>query len=330
VGSRRDVDRLAVTLAGAGTTSGAGEPGYDALPVLDALGLPHAWHALERDAGTLSRITPATVRAACAQVIDGVVLGLNLPLNEPDPPLFGRRPLRHEIFTVDRNTLDDRLDDFYPQASSQWDGLRHVRAREHGFFSGVTDGFEPGSGPLGIDAWSDGIVTRGVLLDIVGLRERQRRGYDPLAGEMIDADDLRNAAADQGVELARGDVLIVRTGWIAAYRRLAPDARVAMAQRVTASGLAGSEDVARFLWDAELAAIAADNPALEQTPGDPAVGSLHRRLIPMLGFVIGELLDVERLAELSRGDGRWEFLFVAVPLNLPGGIGSPANAVAIR
>jgi kynurenine formamidase len=319
-----------MTVSNAGRPGVSREPAYDALPLVDGLGLRHAWHTLERDAGTLARIAPSTVLTAAGLVVDGTVVGLNLPLTEPDPPLFGRRPLRHEIFTVDRNTLDDRLDDFYPQASSQWDGLRHVRAREYGFFSGITEGFDPGAGPLGIDAWSDGIVSRGVLLDIVGLRERQGRNYDPLAGEAIDADDLRSAVSDQGVELRRGDVLILRTGWIEAYRRLAPEARAAMAERVTASGLAGSDDVARFLWDAELAAVAADNPALEQTPGDPAVGSLHRRLIPLLGFVVGELLDLEQLAALSRLDGRWEFLFVAVPLNLPGGVGSPANAVAIR
>lgn len=51
-----------------------------------------------------------------------------------------------------------------------------------------------------------------------------------------------------------------------------------------------------FLWDAGLAALACDNPALEVAPGDPSIGSLHRRLIPLLGFAIGELLDFEELA----------------------------------
>ena len=50
----------------------------------------------------------------------------------------------------------------------------------------------------------------------------------------------------------------------------------------------------------------------------------------MLGFAVCELLDLERLAGLCAADDRWDFLFVAVPLNMPGGIGSPANALAIR
>jgi kynurenine formamidase len=309
---------------------GVGTKLFDDLPVVEGLGLRHAWDELDRDLGTLSRITRATVARAVASVRDGMTLGLNLPLTEPSPPLFSREPMQHEIFAVDRNTLDDRLDSFYPQASSQWDGLRHVRAREHGFFGGVTADFAPGPGPLGIEAWSNGIVGRGVLLDIVRLREQQGRPYDALGAEAIEASDLADAAAAQGVELSAGDILCIRTGWIEAYRGLAAQQRVEMSAHPRISGLAGSEAVARLLWDSGAAAVGADNPTLEVAPGDRAVGSLHRRLIPLLGFAVAELLDLGELAALSAADRRWDFLFVAVPLNLPGGVGSPANAVAIR
>lgn len=306
-------------------------PGYDELPVIEKLGMPHAWDVLERDLGTLDRSSPAQVVDAAGLVRDGEVLGLNLPLTEIAPPLFDRDPVRQEIFATDRNTLDDRLDSFYPQGSTQWDGLRHVRAREFGFFGGVTDGFGPGDDRLGIGHWaSRGIVGRGVLLDVLAHRERAGAGYDPLGAEPIEAEELRDVAAGQGVELRRGDVLCVRTGWIRAYRQLDQPGRDAQAREARASGLAGSEDVARWLWDSGAIAVAADNPTLEVAPGDPEVGSLHRRLIPLLGFVIGELLDFERLAPLCGADSRWDFMFVAMPLNLPGGVGSPANAMAIR
>jgi kynurenine formamidase len=304
---------------------------FDALPVLEALGLRHAWNALDHDLGTLHKMSEQTVQAALTSARSGTVVNLNLPVTEPDPPLFGRSPVEHEVFSSDRNTLDDRLDAFYPQSSSQWDGLRHVRAREHGFFGGWTDEFPAGGGALGIEHWAEhGIVGRGVLLDVVAHRRREGRDYDPLAGETIHADELRDIVVAQRIDLRPGDVLCVRTGWIEAYRALEAEARVAIAQSVRVSGLAGSEDVARFLWDSHAAAVAADNPTLEVAPGDAAVGSLHRRLIPMLGFAISELLDLERLAGLCAADGRWDFLFVAVPLNVPGGISSPANAVAIR
>jgi hypothetical protein len=64
-------------------------------------------------------------------------------------------------------------------------------------------------------------------------------------------------------------------------------------------------------------------------PSDPAQGSLHRRLIPHLGFAIGELFDFAPLARVCQREGRYEFLFTGVPLNLTGAVGSPANAVAI-
>ena len=87
--------------------------------------------------------------------------------------------------------------------------------------------------------------------------------------------------------------------------------------------------MARLLWNWHVAALACDNPAVEVAPGDPAVGSLHNRLLPLLGFAFGEMLDFSRLAEALKAQGRWTFMFTAVPLNLPGGVGSPANAVAI-
>jgi kynurenine formamidase len=312
-------------------SSAADAPRFDELPVIEKLGMRHAWSVLERDLGTLDRTTHESVVAAAGLVRDGTVLALSLSLDELDPPLFGRERARHEIFAADRNTLDDRIDAFYPQGSSQWDGLRHVRAREFGFFGGLDDDFEGGAGGLGIEHWARrGIVGRGVLLDVVEHRRRLGDAYDPLGAEPIEADELRAILDSHDLQTRQGDVLCVRTGWIDAYRRLDVDARKAMAGDVRASGLAGSEDMARLLWDSGAIAVAADNPTLEVAPGDPAVGSLHRRLIPLLGFVIGELLDLDALAALCARDSRWEFMFVAAPLNLPGGVGSPANAVAIR
>lgn len=304
---------------------------YDDLPVNEALGLPHAWDVLDHDLGTVQRMTPETVKTATANVRDGVVVPLNLPVDEPDPPLFGREPIQHQIYALSRNDTDDRIDAFFPQASSQWDGLRHVRAREHGFFGGVTEDPQPGAGPLGIERWAEtGIVGRGVLLDIPAHFDAEGRDYDPLRGDAIQAEDLEAALARQGSDLRPGDVLCLRTGWIAAFRALPRDEREAFAKAPTISGLAGSEANARLLWDAGLVALAADNPPIEVAPGDPAVGSLHRRLIPMLGFALSELLDLERLAALCAADGRYAFLFTAAPMNLPGGVGSPANAIAIR
>jgi hypothetical protein len=306
-------------------------PAYDELPRIEKLDMPHAWDVLDHDLGTLDRSGPEQIRAAAELVRDGTVIPLNLPLNEPDPPLFGRDPIRQEMFATDRNTLDDRFDAFYPQGSTQWDGLRHVRAREFGFFGGITDEFGEGDPRLGIEHFArHGIVGRGILLDLVAHRRRRGEDYDPLGSVAIEAAELEAIVADQGTRLRQGDVLCLRTGWIDAYRELDPAGRAEMATDARASGLAGSDAVARFLWDSGAIAVAADNPTLEVAPGDAAVGSLHRRLIPLLGFVVGELLDFGSLAAAAADDSRWDFMFVSIPLYLPGGVGSPANAMAIR
>ena len=85
------------------------------------------------------------------------------------------------------------------------------------------------------------------------------------------------------------------------------------------AGLHADEAMARTIWNAHPAALCCDNPAVEVVPGDPAVGSLHRRLLPTLGTALGEMFDLDELAAACRADGRCTFFFVAAPLNLPGG-----------
>lgn len=304
-------------------------PAYDDLPLLPGLDLPHAWDVLDHDLGSLSFIDNALRAAAATEVLLGESIALNLPLTELDPPLFGRARLAHTVIGVGRNTREDVLDGFNPQSSSQWDGLRHVRAREHGFFGGTVD-LDADPGPLGMQHWArQGIMARGVLLDLARWFAEQGRPLDPFAGTEITAADLDACSADRGVELVAGDILCLRTGWVTGYRGLAAGRRADPALGAAFAGLRADAAMARFVWDHRLAAVCADNPALESAPGDPAVGSLHRRLIPMLGTAVAELLDLDTLAQRCAELGRTTFLFVAVPLPLIGGVSSPSNALAV-
>jgi kynurenine formamidase len=305
------------------------EPAYDELPELGDLGVRHAWDVLPAPLGTLSRLAPEEVVRAAGLVRTGEVFPLNLGLDTFDPPLFGRAATAHTVFPHDRNTFEDTLEAFNPQASSQWDGLGHVRAREHGWFGGRTDQ-ERAATELGIHHWAaHGIVGRGVLLDVAAHRERTGTPYDPFGNQPVTADDLATIAGDTGVELRRGDVLVLRFGWTAEYRRrLAAGDDMPSAVRSWA-GLSGSESTARFLWDNGIAAVAVDNPAVERGPGAKEDGSLHRRLIPALGFALAELLDLEALAAACAAQDRADFLFVGVPLPIAGGVSSPSNAVAL-
>jgi len=309
-------------------------PAYDDLPVIERAGMSHSWGVFgpDDDVGTLNLLSDETVVDALSEVDSGERIGLTLELSAISPPLFGRSPLVHTLLKTDRNTWDDRIDGLFPQASSQWDGLRHVRAREFGFYGGVTDDPPEMGDRLGIQRWASvGIIGRGVLLDVSNFMTAHGRDYDPFSAVSIDARLLQDVARFQGTEIRQGDILCLRFGWITYYRTLDEDARTEYASQtpIHYTGLAADEEMARALWDWHVAAIACDNPAAEVSPGDPAVGSLHRRLIPALGMAIGELLDFDELARKCAERSRWSFLFVGVPLNIRGGVGSPANAVAV-
>jgi len=317
-------------------------PDYDSLPSLPGLDIRHAWGVYGDDdrLGSINHITPERVAAASSEVRTGEMFPLDLPMHLPDPPMFGRQPFVHTIFALNRHEMDDRLDGYHPQGSTQWDALGHVRAREHGFYGGNRLGNPmdlPGDRPgvsgneLGIEHWAEhGIAGRGVVIDVGDWLYRNRPGYDPLQATGITADDVRATLDEQGVVPRPGDIWCLRTGWVEAYRRLDAAGRTAIAASPTGAGLLGDHDVTRLVWNSQVAALVADNPAVEMVPGDPQVGSLHRRMIPTLGMALGEFFDLDRLAAACRADGRWTFFFVAQPLHLQGGIGSPGNAVGIR
>ena len=309
---------------------------FDELPVLPGSGLRHAWDVWGPgdNLGTLNRLTGPVVAAATATVRTGERVGVSLPLGLPDPPFFGRHRYRHSFTPMGPSAWDDWVDDLYLQCSSQWDGLRHIGSGPDGWYGGWLGQPDADLDPLGIHHWAQrGIIGRGVLVDLAG--PRADPGYDPFTRVAFTPGDITAALAAQGSALRYGDILCVRTGWVDRYLTLDAGPRRELAAALAdvsghpSAGLAGSEEMSRFLWDAGVAALPCDNPSLEVVPVDPSTGSLHRRLIPHLGFAIGELFDFGPLARACRLQGRYEFLFTSVPLNVTGAVGSPANAVAI-
>lgn len=310
------------------------EPQYDELPLQPASRVPHSWGAFGPgdEVGTVNRITDAAVGAAARAVDTGRRINLTLPITQPDPPLFRRAPVRHSIKKGEYG-WDDLLDNFNLQTSTQWDGLRHIRGKADGFYGGWKGDDDAEPERLGIQRWAErGIIGRGVLADVTeldGLRDR-----DPFQGDPVTTVDLASALERHGTAVRSGDVLCVRTGWIDRYLGLSVEERRALADEFENGlapwrGLVGDEGMARYLWDTGFSAVAVDNPGVEVSPGDPWFGTLHRRLIPGLGFAIGELFVFGELAAACALTGRFDFFFVSVPLNVPGGVGTPANAIAV-
>lgn len=310
-------------------------PRYAELPMIDRLRCRHAWDVFGDgdELGRLNLLTRERVAQACAGVRRGRVFNLCLPLNMPNPPFNSkaRKQYQHTIFGLSRNSQDDYLDSFYLQGSTQWDGFRHARAAEFGFYGGVTEGFDLSGDRLGIEKWAEhGMVGRGVLADVARYLESQGRPLEPNTDMIITVADLEGTLQSQGSELREGDFLLLRTGFIEAYLNASDEARAKFYTSRDCPGLSGTEDMAEFLWDSGIVGVVADNPAVEDIPGNPGRGHLHRRLIPLLGFAFGEQFVLSELAQDSLEDGNYSSLFVSAPLNVPGGVGSPGNAIAIK
>jgi hypothetical protein len=301
------------------------------------------WGADDRLGCLNNLLSRESVLRAAAAVRKGDVFPLNLPLDEPSPPLAGRAAFRHEVQWIPGDLgHDEELSGLNTQSSSQWDGFRHVRHPEHGFYNGL------GDEEHGVGWWAQrGIVGRGVLADVARWRARRGIPLDMGATDPIEADELQTVLDDSGATVLPGDVLLIRTGWIEWYRELDASARAQLAERYRSPGLRASADMSRLLWDLHIAAVVSDNPALEAWPPgvlasseqraamriDPTAVvdvSLHFSLLPLLGLPIGELWDLEALALDCAADGVPYAMLTSAPLNLPRGVASPANAIAIK
>ena len=185
-------------------------------------------------------------------------------------------------------------------------------------FGGVkTDAAETPTGftQLGVETIPP-LVCRGVLLDVAGYKGRPCLPTK----YAISADDLAGCCDKQSVEVRKGDVLLVRTGYGALW---AGDEQTYL----DAAGVGKSGT----LWAAErgVVAVGADNMAWdapdERDPDSGATLFAHVYLLPQKGVYIIENLNLEELAR----DGRYEFAFVGVALKLNGATGSPIRPLAL-
>jgi len=246
------------------------------------------------------------------------------------------------------------------QYSTQWDSLAHVgalfdadgdgraervyyngyRANEHivgpvdyaedDHFTAHGCGHEHSEArALGIENFAvKGMQGRGVLVDLAHHYGREFRtvGYD----------DLMRVLEADGVEVESGDMLLLRTGFaeVVLSMQREPDETVL---HHSCSALDGRDDkLLGWITDSGIAALIADNYAVERYPARPApAGEDHHPLLPLhhhclfkLGLPLGELWYLHDLAQWLRANGRSRFMLTAPPLRLPGAVGSPATPVA--
>lgn len=314
-------------------------PSYQELPEAPRGGRSGWWLFGEDDsAGLVNLMTPERVAAAARLVRSGKMFPLDLPLGAIAPALARNRGIaRHEVLHRPGTAgFDDVYDNFYPQAGSQWDSLGHVGYAPDEFYNGATEADILAGRRNTIDHWArHGVAGRAVLLDVPRAMAAAGRDYDPGASVALGVEELELARRQAGLEFSAGDIILLHTGFADWYSEQPQAARDQLPLGFSAPGLAHTETVCEYLWDSHAAVIASDNFAVEVWPPDPSpqarpLGFLHHMLIGQFGMALGELWWLKDLADDCAADGVYESFLVSSPMNAPGGIGSPANATAIK
>ncbi len=284
--------------------------------------------------GSVNFITPAMVVQAASLVRRGKVFSLAIPFGSSGPQkgVLGRVNPIHLMLRDGGDVAagitlgaDDAA--YLPlQSATQWDGLAHAfepfeKKMWNGFGTEHVTSF--GAQKNSIDKMSDKLVARGVLLDIA--RYKGKQWLQP--GEIIYTEDLDGAAQKQGVSIGQGDIVLIRTGQMGQVQAEGEWGDYAGG---SAPGL--SVTTAEWFVEKELAAYATDTWGTEVLPNEVSepFQPLHRILIANAGITMGEIFDLEKLADDCANDGVYEFMFVAPPIPFTGAVGSPVNPLAIK
>ena len=277
--------------------------------------------------GALNFLTPAETVAAGREVRLGRVVSLAAPVENrvtPDNP----DPAQHRMkgppaaeagrglaFGMDRIEMN-----VHGNADSHIDALCHVIFDGSMYNNVPADTMtEHGAAELSIGIAADGIVGRGVLLDVP--RSRGLAWLEP--GDHVTVEDLLAAERDQGVRAGRGDILLVRVG----HRQR----RAELGAWDTASLRAGLHpDVMMLLAERQIAVLGSDGNSDSAPSATEGVDfPVHVLAINALGVMMLDYLQFRDLVPACEETGRWSFLCVLAPLRLPTGTGSPINPIVV-
>jgi kynurenine formamidase len=283
---------------------------------------PSAWGAND-ERGAANHMKPETVLKAIRLVKDGKVYELGRVL-ESDMPTFGTR--RFGIHTA-RSSGPTGVNQIrgneelvvteLGQVGTQFDALPHIGIGDMLYNCVKTDEVVTRNGftKLGVEKVG-GLITRGVLLDIAGLK-----GVEMLdVGYEITVADLEEAMKRHGVTIGIGDAVLIHTGWGKLWMK--DNAKYNSGQ--PGIGISAGE------WLAKLNPIlvGADNWGIEVRPhpNKDLAFPVHQLLLTTYGVFLLENLDLDGLAREKVS----EFAFVVLPLKIKGGTGSTVAPVALK
>lgn len=294
--------------------------------------------------GTLNHVSPEHVVAAARLVRSGKTISMALPYDSSGPQNGGLGRF-NPIHLMIRDGADaiagTSVRDFYDgvdkhfvstddiiimplQSGTQWDSLAHI-VFEDKIYNGYSADQVSSKGAVknSITQGANAMVGRGVLLDVA--RAKGVEWLEP--GYVITPHDLDAAAAMGDVEAGAGDHVFVRTGAITQVR-----ARDDWGDYAGGAAAGPGLDCVEWIASRDIAAIASDTWGFEARPNEtPDVGQpLHLILIVHMGLWIGEIFDLDALAEDCAADGVYEFMYAGPPLPFTRAVGSPLNPMAVK
>jgi kynurenine formamidase len=282
------------------------------------------------EAGALNLITAAKRVEAAAAVRSGVAVSCSLPL-AVKPAADNPHPALHMMVrggddcVMPGSDFETTMDfvgvAFHGMATSHIDALCHVfvDGQMYNGFAG-TEVRSTGARHGSIMCASDGIVSRGVLLDIprsLGTTSLEK-------SHMISLAELEACESAQGVAVGEGDILLVATGRDA--RRAEEGAWIPW------QGLPGLHpECIPWLHDRGIAVLGADGVS-DALPGlgiDGWFMPVHQCALVAMGVHLLDNLRLDRLSETCAAQGQWDFQFTVAPLHVEGGTGSPVSPIAV-
>tara|TARA_B100001142_G_C14337781_1_gene656599 strand:+ start:271 stop:1254 length:984 start_codon:yes stop_codon:yes gene_type:complete len=278
--------------------------------------------------GQANFITQEKRIAAARLVREGITVSLAHDVVQEDA-VDTSAYLNREVISVSPTGAADKLEytgSYHGTIHSHLDSLDcHIMYEGKGYNGVGYEEVEAADGcPRGsIHAHRNGVITRGVLFDATLLPGRATLDGWLEPGTPITYEDLEILEEIQGIRVQPGDVILLHTGrWIR---------REALGAWPISDGVAGYHaDVAYFLKDRGVAMIGHDmfNDVSPSGVGNISL-PLHSLALVSLGVSIFDNLDFTEVAELAKQLGRYEFLFMASPLRIQKGMGSPLNPIAM-
>ena len=281
--------------------------------------------------GTINLITPEKRVAAAGLVRSGRTVSLSRYFPKSSNPL-SPATAHHWMTTAPRGTggfAGDYYGIFYHgHAATHLDALCHVWD-ENGMWNGRDPGKEitfDGATFGAVDKWSDGITTRGVLLDIPKHRGEPWVAHDrPVHGW-----ELEEVARSQGVALEPGDALVVYSGrdlLMAAHPEDHPYRSVVTSEGPPPPRPGLHASCLPFIRDNDVAVLVWD--MLDFGPSGYDLPWTVHGAIFAYGLALLDNALLQPLAEACAQEGRYEFMLTIAPLKVEGGTGSPVNPIAL-